>query len=121
MNPPLANSLTLSLRTISYQPSATGDTFEWRAVVNWYWLILPIVELVASLLLLVVVMVKTSRRDLMPWSNSIIAYFFYAPDVFAISPPIPLGSQKEMNTKARMLLIQFESADRKGKLAVVGA
>jgi hypothetical protein len=75
----IADSLTNSLRGISYQPSAKGEAFSLIsiAVVNWYWLILPAVELVANAILLGCIVWGTRRSGLMPWTNNLLAMVFH--------------------------------------------
>jgi hypothetical protein len=79
----LASSLSLNLRTIPYQPPPIpGKAFypTSHAVVTWQWLILPLFELIGSLIFLIAVMVETRKRGLMPWTNSVLAYFFHGLD-----------------------------------------
>lgn len=80
----LANSISLNLRSVSYQPSpVVGKAFTAtsHAVVTWEWLILPFFELAGSLVFLIVVMIQTRQRGLsVPWSNSTFAYFFHGLD-----------------------------------------
>lgn len=80
----LANSISLNLRSVSYQPSpVVGKAFTAtsHAVVTWEWLILPFFELAGSLVFLIVVMIQTRQRGLsIPWSNSTFAYFFHGLD-----------------------------------------
>ena len=80
----VAESLTLSLRRLygNNQPTAGGTTYvpASRAVVTWEWLVLPLFELVASLIFLITVMMQTRRRGLYPWTNNPLAYFFHGLD-----------------------------------------
>lgn len=80
----LANSISLSLRSIDYQPSpVVGKAFTAtsHAVVTWEWLILPFFELAGSLVFLIIVMIQTRQRGLsVPWTNSTLAYFFHGLD-----------------------------------------
>jgi hypothetical protein len=64
----LANSVSLSLRTVPYQPKITGTAMSEtnRAVVRWEWLAPPLFELVASLIFLITVIMETRRRGLQP-------------------------------------------------------
>ncbi|KAI0184134.1 hypothetical protein EV127DRAFT_375510 [Xylaria flabelliformis] len=118
----LANSFSLNFRTIKYQPApVSGKAFapNSRAVVVWEWLILPIFELVATLLLLVAVISETKRKDMVPWGNSALAYVFHGLN------KRPEGgsyreSQDDMEKSARELLVEFEPYDNGGHLVVAG-
>ncbi|KAI0860094.1 hypothetical protein F4860DRAFT_515354 [Xylaria cubensis] len=118
----LANSFSLNFRTIKYQPApVSGKAFasNSRAVVVWEWLILPIFELVATLLLLVAVIFETKRKDMVLWGNSALAYVFHGLN------KRPEGgsyreSQDDMEKSARELLVEFEPYDTGGHLVVAG-
>ncbi|TRX88464.1 hypothetical protein FHL15_010654 [Xylaria flabelliformis] len=118
----LANSFSLNFRTIKYQPppvSGKASAPNSRAVVVWEWLILPIFELVATLLLLVAVILETKRKDMVPWGNSALAYIFHGLN------KRPEGgsyreSQDDMEKSARELLVEFEPYDNGGHLVVAG-
>ncbi|KAI1314073.1 hypothetical protein F5Y03DRAFT_3132 [Xylaria venustula] len=76
----LANSLSVSLRTIKYQPPLIDEqafTPNSQAVVVWEWLILPVFELIATLLLLIVIILETEKKGMVPWGNSALAYVFH--------------------------------------------
>lgn len=105
----VADSLTNSLRDISYQPSAKGQAFSLIsiAVVNWYWLILPVAELVATAILLGCIVWGTGRNGLMPWTNNLLAMIFHGFDSRARGSSI-LDSGDEMNIEAKRLLVQLQ-------------
>lgn len=105
----IADSLTNSLRGISYQPSAKGEAFSLIsiAVVNWYWLILPAVELVASAILLGCIVWGTRRSGLMPWTNNLLAMVFHGFDIRPRGSSV-LDSGDEMNVEAKRLLVQLQ-------------
>lgn len=115
----LANSLSLNLRQISYQPSVKGNAFSStsHAVVTWEWLILPLIELVASLVFLIAVMVETSKNGLLPWTNNVLALFFHGLD------ERPLGrrvreSGDHMRDKAREVMMEFDRHKNGGRLFI---
>ncbi|KAL6832197.1 hypothetical protein V8C40DRAFT_238077 [Trichoderma camerunense] len=117
----LANSLSLSLRSASYQPSPThGKAFSpiSHAVVTWEWLILPAFELVASLVFLVIVMMRTRKAGLVPWTNNILAVFFHGFD----QRPIIDGadeSETAMEKESDGLLVQFQAREEGGRIITV--
>ncbi|KAJ4860017.1 hypothetical protein T069G_05005 [Trichoderma breve] len=117
----LANSLSLSLRSASYQPSPThGQAFSpiSHAVVTWEWLILPAFELVASLVFLVIVMMRTRKAGLVPWTNNILAVFFHGFD----QRPIIDGadeSETAMEKESDGLLVQFQAREEGGRIITV--
>ncbi|KAL7796193.1 hypothetical protein V8C43DRAFT_21206 [Trichoderma afarasin] len=117
----LANSLSLSLRSASYQPSPThGKAFSpiSHAVVTWEWLILPAFELVASLVFLVIVMMRTRKAGLVPWTNNILAVFFHGFD----QRPIIDGadeSEMAMEKESDGLLVQFQAREEGGRIITV--
>ena len=110
----LANSLSLNLRATPYQPSPVhGSAYcsASHATVTWEWLILPLFELIGSLVFLIAVVVETRKRDMVPWANNILAYFFHGLD------ERPLGkhlceTQDTMQAEARELMIEFQSDNR---------
>ncbi|EHK20936.1 uncharacterized protein TRIVIDRAFT_69949 [Trichoderma virens Gv29-8] len=117
----LANSLSLSLRSASYQPSPIhGKAFApvSHAVVTWEWLILPAFELVASLVFLVIVMMKTRKAGLVPWTNNILAVFFHGFDQRPMMPGIDEG-ETAMEKEAHGLLVQFQAREEGGRLITV--
>jgi hypothetical protein len=104
----LANSLSLSMRTIPYQPSpVVGKAFYpvTHAVVTWEWLILPVFELLTSLVLLLVIR-QSSQSSLAPWTNDILASLFHGLDK---RPPgqHTCKTQRDMEDEARNLLVEF--------------
>jgi hypothetical protein len=104
----LANSLSLNLRTISYQPPGVkGKAFSStrHAVVTWWWLALPIFELVTSLMLLITVIVETRRRGLVPWTNNILASLLHGLDERPAG--MHIESQDDMKNEARSFLMEF--------------
>ncbi|KAF2429086.1 hypothetical protein EJ08DRAFT_671200 [Tothia fuscella] len=72
--------MSLALSSSAYQPEpavgiATSSTSHF--VVRWAWLSLPLILLAASSIFLVVVIVETKKKGLMPWSNNILAVLFH--------------------------------------------
>lgn len=117
----LANSLSLSLRSASYQPSPIhGKAFApiSHAVVTWEWLILPAFELVASLVFLLIVMMRTSRAGLVPWTNNILAVFFHGFDKRPAMHGID-ESETAMEKESDGLLVQFQAREEGGRLITV--
>ncbi|KAK2763923.1 hypothetical protein FQN54_009542 [Arachnomyces sp. PD_36] len=116
----LAKSLSRSLRDIPYQPSPVrGKAFTStsHAVVTWEWLILPIFELIGSLVFLIAVIMETRKRGLVPWTNNVLAYFFHGLDEG------PLGrnfreSQDVMEDEARETLMEFQPHKDGGRLVI---
>ncbi|KAI0191629.1 hypothetical protein F4808DRAFT_476059 [Astrocystis sublimbata] len=115
-----ANILSQSFRTIKYQPPPTrGFAFtpDRQARVVWQWLILPIFELFASLVLLVAVIIETRRRGMVPWGNNALAYIFHGLD------ERPTGrehdeSQVDMKQMARDMRVQFQPRKDGGHLVL---
>ena len=105
----IANSLSQSLRNISYQPAPVhGQSFTAtsHAEVTWEWLIFPLVELVAGLVLLIMTMVQTRKAGLLPWTNNVLPYFFHGLD------QRPAGqhfgeSATDMGEEAEELMVEF--------------
>lgn len=117
----LANSLSLSLRSASYQPSPThGKAFSpiSHAVVTWEWLILPAFELVASLVFLVIVMMRTRKAGLVPWTNNILAVFFHGLDQRLLISGVD-ESETAMEKESEGLLVQFEAREEGGRIVTV--
>jgi hypothetical protein len=117
----LANSMSLSLRTASYQPAPThGDAFSpvSHAVVTWEWLILPAFELIASLVFLVLVMLKTRKSGLIPWTNSILAIFYHGFDQRPSMSGVD-DTESALEEESHGLLVQFQPREEGGRLAIV--
>jgi hypothetical protein len=117
----LARSLSLSLRQISYQPTPVqGKAFSTvtRAVVTWEWLILPIFELVASLALLLLVMRKSSRNGLVPWTDDILPVLFHGLDELPQWRHVG-ENLHDMQHEAHQQLIEFKPHENGGRLALV--
>ncbi|KAM0265328.1 hypothetical protein ACHAQJ_000168 [Trichoderma viride] len=117
----LANSLSLSLRSASYQPPPTqGKAFAAvsHAVVTWEWLILPAFELVGSLVFLVLVMMRTRKAGLVPWTNSVLAIFFHGFDRRPAMPGVD-EAESAMTKEAHGLLVQFQPREEGGRLIAV--
>ncbi|KAK7923474.1 hypothetical protein PG985_007545 [Apiospora marii] len=108
----LANRLSLSLREFPYQPIAVGQssTASYIAFVRWWWLALPIFELVASLFFLVVIMVETKKAGMAPWRNDILASFFYGFD----HRPVVRDKSHGLEEEARQLLAEFRRDESGG-------
>jgi hypothetical protein len=118
----LAQSLSISLRDISYQPQrdAVGKAFTIgnHAVVRWPWLILPAVELLASLVFLVAVMLETKKAGMVPWTNNPLAYFFHGFDQRPLRGN-DYKTQRIMEKEARGLMVEFRKHEDGGRLVVV--
>jgi hypothetical protein len=116
----LAQSLSLSLRDIPYQPRTLGKSFSIgnHAVVRWTWLILPAAELVASFVFLVFVMLETRKAGLVPWTNNPLAYFFHGFDERPLRGN-DYNTQSFMEKEARGLKVQFKKHDDGGGLVIV--
>lgn len=117
----LANSMSLSLRNAAYQPAPThGDAFSpvSHAVVTWEWLILPAFELIASLVFLVLVMLRTRKAGLIPWTNNILAVFYHGlnqrPSMSSAD-----DSESALEKESHGLLVQFQAREEGGRLAIV--
>lgn len=115
----LAHSLSLSLRQIKYQPVVHGKTFSTTtaAVVTWAWLTLPLFELAASLIFLIIVMMKTNKEGLSPWSNNILAYLFHGLSERPSNRRVE-ESQGDMEDSARGLLVGFQRHEDGGGLTL---
>ncbi|KZM21661.1 hypothetical protein ST47_g7179 [Ascochyta rabiei] len=115
----LAEAMSLGLRNLPYQPAPVRGrafTTTTRAVVTWPWLILPALELVGSLAFLIAIMVETRRRNMVPWTNNVLAYFFHG-----LRQPVVeerLLSPAQMEEKAKGLLIKFWKDKDGGQLVV---
>jgi hypothetical protein len=117
----LANSLSLSLRNLSYQPRpAPGRAFTHviQAIVTWEWLILPAFEILASLVLLLLVMHESREKGLFPWANDILATLFHG---FHTSFPGRQAqeSRNDMEMESCQLLVEFVPHDDGGCLILV--
>lgn len=116
----LANSVSLNLRKVSYQPKVIGKACSQtnKAVVTWGWLALPLFELVASLAFLITVIVQTRRHGLHPWTNNILPCFFHGLDV---RPTSTMAKQIVIKRTAQNMLVEFEPHHDGGRLAFVRA
>lgn len=117
----LAHSMSLSLRSAAYQPSPIhGDAFSpvSHAVVTWEWLILPAFELVASLVFLVLVMLRTRKAGLIPWTNSILAAFYHGFDQRPSMSGVD-DSESALEEESQGLLVQFQPREEGGRLGIV--
>lgn len=117
----LANSMSLSLRSAAYQPAPThGDAFSpvSHAVVTWEWLILPAFELIASLVFLVLVILRTRKARLTPWTNNILAVFYHG---FNQRPSMSSADDSEsaLEKESHGLLVQFQAREEGGRLAIL--
>lgn len=114
----LANRLSLSLREIPYQPVAVGQSSaaSYIACVRWWWLALPVFELVASLFFLLVIMVETKRRRMAPWRNDVLATFFYGFD----HRPLVRAKSHGLEEESRQLLAEFRQMKRSTSSCRVG-
>lgn len=116
-----ANSMSLSLRSAAYQPAPThGDAFSpvSHAVVTWEWLILPAFELIASLVFLVLVTLRTRKAGLTPWTNNILAVFYHGFDQRPSMSGVD-DSESALEEESHGLLIQFQPREEGGRLAIV--
>jgi hypothetical protein len=116
----LARSLSLGLRTIPNQPQATGLAFSptTRATIHWPWLVLPFFLLSASLALLFAVMMETKRKNLVPWTNSILAALFHGIDKRSSDHQVH-ETEATMEDEARTLLVEFQPHEDGGRLVAV--
>ncbi|KAJ4355167.1 hypothetical protein N0V95_003190 [Ascochyta clinopodiicola] len=115
----LAEAMSLGLKNLPYQPAPvqgkafTNTTY---AVVTWPWLILPALDLVGSLAFLVAIMFETRKRDMVPWTNNVLAYFFHG-----LQQPVAeegLLSPAQMEEKAKGLIMEFWKDEDGGRLVV---
>ncbi|EHK44810.1 hypothetical protein TRIATDRAFT_39771 [Trichoderma atroviride IMI 206040] len=116
-----ANSMSLSLRSAAYQPAPThGDAFSpvSHAVVTWEWLILPAFELIASLVFLVLVTLRTRKAGLIPWTNNILAVFYHGFDQRPSMSGVD-DSESALEEESHGLLVQFQPREEGGRLAIV--
>lgn len=115
----LANSISLNLRQISYQPPPVRGrafTATSHAVVTWEWLILPFFELVGSLVFLIIVIIQTRQGGLpVPWMNSTLAYFFHGLDERPVRGLVHQSEEK----LAEELEVKFERGGDGGHLVIV--
>ena len=79
---------------------------------------MPAVELVASLVFLVIVMLETRKAGLVPWTNNPLAYFFHGFDERPLRGN-DFKTQSLMEREARGLMVQFRKHDEGGRLVVV--
>ena len=118
----LAKRLSLGLREIQHQPLAHGKAFSSTtyAVVTWPWLILPLFELLGSLVFLIAAMVKTRQGGLVPWTNNVLPYFFHGLNE---RPPgrHRHESQDAMSDMARELLWEFQPHENGGHLVIANS
>ncbi|PNP44147.1 hypothetical protein TGAMA5MH_04434 [Trichoderma gamsii] len=117
----LAHSMSLSLRSAAYQPSPTnGLAFSpvSHAVVTWEWLILPAFELIASLVFLVLVTLRTRKAGLVPWTNNILAIFYHGFDRRPSMSGVD-DSESALEEESHGLLVQFQPREERGRLAIV--
>lgn len=119
----LANSFSLALRNLPYQPAGIrGTAFSTTShfTVTWPWLILPLVVLLASLVFLVAVMVETKRKGLVPWSNNILATMFHGFEQRPAGRPFR-DYQHVMEDDAEQILLVFQEDGEGGHLVIRGA
>ena len=79
----VASSMTNIVRSFDLapeQPSFDGIAYQLGYDVRWIWIILPATIVGASLLLLVVVIVRTTRSDTHPWKGSPLALLLMSVD-----------------------------------------
>ncbi|KAF2727221.1 hypothetical protein EJ04DRAFT_595782 [Polyplosphaeria fusca] len=114
----VANSLSLSLRSMPRQPTVSGQALSMtsHARVRWEWLALPLFELVATLVFLITVIIKTRRQGLQPWSNNVLAYFFHGLDDRPVGVMAP---QTVMESKAKQILVEFVPHSDGGRLVPI--
>ncbi len=118
----LAKSISRNLRTMAYQPPPViGTAFSTTTVaeVRWEWLALPFGLLLASLILLIAVAIQTKRRNVVPWTNNILAALFHGMDKRSGTHQ-GLETQDAMQTEARSLLVEFQPLQGGGQLVVAG-
>jgi hypothetical protein len=114
----VARSISRNLRTITYQPPpVSGLAFSptTRATVVWAWLTLPFFLLVAGLVFLVVVIVETERKGLVPWTNNVLAALFHGIDKRS-SDHQARETEYVMEEEARALLVEFRPHEDGGRL-----
>jgi hypothetical protein len=116
----LARSISRGLRTMPYQPQPVrGSAFSstTRASIRWKWLALPFVLLVASLAFLILVMVETKRKGLVPWTTNILAALFHGIDKRSSDHHVR-ETEQDMEDEARTILVEFQPLEGGGRLLV---
>jgi hypothetical protein len=116
----LARSISRGLRTMTYQPQPVrGSAFSstTRASIRWGWLALPFFLLVASLAFLILVMVETKRKGLVPWTTNILAALFHGIDKRSSDHHVR-ETEQDMEDEARTLLVEFQPLEGGGRLLV---
>jgi hypothetical protein len=116
----LARTLSLGLRNPAYQPAPVqGKAFTstTHAVVTWPWLILPAFELLGSLGFLTAVILETRRKNIVPWTNNVLAYFFHRLDERPLRGSECIG-QRDMEGRARGMVMEFQRYKGGGHLVV---
>ena len=78
----IASSLTTAIRTLEPQtlPLYNGHGYQLGYDVHWPWITLPALLVAASLLLLLVVMVKTGSSGVSPWKGNPLSALFMSVD-----------------------------------------
>ncbi len=116
----LANSLSLGLRTLTKDNVAIGNSISStsHAVVRWPWLILPILELLGSLVLLIIVLRQTKKQGLHSWSNNVLAFFFHGLDERPSDGKV-YGSQTDMEDRAKGMLVELQPSQDGGRLVIL--
>ena len=116
----LAKSFSRNLRTLSYQPprvSGLAFSSTTRATIIWPWLVLPLFLLAASLAFLIIVMVETKRKGLLPWTNSILPSLFHGINKRPGGQEVD-ETEVAMGREARSLLVEFQPLEDGGRLVV---
>lgn len=116
----IASSISRNIRTISSQPSSpNGLSFypTTRATVVWGWMALPFFLLIASQVFLIIVVLETERRGLVPWTNNILAALFHGIDERSSGHTVR-ETEHVMEEEAKTLLVEFQPRDDGGRLAV---
>lgn len=75
----LATSMTNVIRTMGEaEPEIQydGTGYQLGYDVRWVWIVLPAILVVMSLLILVIIMVRTARSPVQPWKGSTLAFLF---------------------------------------------
>lgn len=114
----IAKSISRELRTIAYQPPPLqGLAFSptTRARIVWAWLALPFSLLAASLIFLIIVIVETKRKGLVPWTSNILAALFHGIDKRS-SDHQAYETEQVMEKEAKKLLVEFQPHEDGGRL-----